>query len=60
VWIGHRRRAVAAALLCVLIGWSVAIGALWLKRHAAKAHGAEWVAERQELRDALAGAGFRY
>ena len=41
VWIEHKRRAVAAALLCVLIGWSVAIGALWLKRHAAKAHGAE-------------------
>jgi len=58
-WIGRRRRALAALAACVLFGWSLAIGALWLRQHAAKAHRPEWVAEREELRDALAGEGFR-
>lgn len=58
-WIGRRRRALAAVVVCVLVGWSLAIGALWLRRHTVKAHRPEWVAERQELGEALAREGFR-
>jgi hypothetical protein len=58
-WMGRRRRALAAVTACVLIAWSLVIGALWLGQHNAKVHRPEWVAEREELRDALTREGFR-
>jgi hypothetical protein len=58
-WTGRRRRALAAVVACALVGWSIAIGVLWLRQHTAKAHRPEWVAEREELRGALAREGFR-
>jgi len=57
-WLERRRRAAAVAALCLLTAWSVVIGSLWLRKHVATALGPEWVAERQELLEALSNAGF--
>jgi hypothetical protein len=57
-WADGRRRALALGVACVLIGWALAFGALWLRGHAERVSSPEWVAERQELREALAGLGF--
>jgi hypothetical protein len=57
-WLERRRRAAAVAVVCLLTAWSVVIGALWLRKHVANVQRSEWVAERQELLEALSNAGF--
>jgi hypothetical protein len=58
-WAGGRRRALGTVVACLLIGWAISLGAIWLRGHVQEVHRPEWVAERAELRDALDGLGFQ-
>jgi hypothetical protein len=58
-WVGTRRRVLGSAVACVLVAWAIALGAVWLRGHVEAVNRPEWVAERAELREALASLGFR-